>query len=74
MLQTVESQQNLEPRASQDPTCTFEPQYLPMGGGKPFPELVKDRKAYVVEFDGPTDGWNPQNWPSSRRLVIHSED
>lgn len=46
-------------------------QRLPMGGGKPFPELFKDRKAYVVEFDGTTDEWHPQNWPSSRRLVIH---
>ena len=41
-----------------------------MGGGKPFPQTVSDRKAYVVEFDGLNDSWNPKKWPSSTRYVV----
>ena len=41
-----------------------------MGGHKPFPATIADRKAYVVEYDGPTDARHPKNWPSSTRWVM----
>lgn len=40
---------------------------LNMGAGKSLPEVIRDRKAFVVEFDGPNDGRNPKNWPSPTR-------
>lgn len=40
---------------------------LSMGGGKSLPKILGQRNAHVVEFDGPDDPWNPQNWPSSAK-------
>lgn len=41
-----------------------------MGGGKDFPPLLEDSKAYQVDFDGADDPRHPHNWPLSRKLPI----
>lgn len=35
-----------------------------IGAGRPFPPDLPDRERYLVDFDGPDDQSNPQNWPS----------
>jgi hypothetical protein len=35
-----------------------------IGAGRPFPPDLPDRGRYLVDFDGPDDQSNPQNWPS----------
>ncbi|EED14327.1 bicyclomycin resistance protein, putative [Talaromyces stipitatus ATCC 10500] len=40
-----------------------------IGAGRPFPPDLPDRQYYLVDFDGPDDPLNPQNWPSSTKLI-----
>lgn len=42
---------------------------LSMGAGKPYPMDLLDKDSYIVEFDGPSDPTNPQNWSMKRKLV-----
>lgn len=37
-------------------------QWLPLGGGKPFPPKLPDQEEFVVEFVGVGDGLHPFNW------------
>ena len=71
ILQSNSDGQNIDQQTSQDTLALGAVRGLPMGGGKPLPETIKDRKAYVVEFDGSADEWHPQNWPASTTSVIH---
>jgi DHA1 family multidrug resistance protein-like MFS transporter len=34
-----------------------------IGAGRPFPPALPDRDRYIVDFEGPEDPLNPQNWP-----------
>lgn len=36
---------------------------LLIGEGRPFPPALPDRERYLVDFEGPDDPLNPQNWP-----------
>lgn len=42
-------------------------QWLPFGGGKPYPPQLPDPDEYVVEFTGEDDPLHPQNWPSWKK-------
>jgi DHA1 family multidrug resistance protein-like MFS transporter len=33
-----------------------------IGPGRPFPPALPDRELYLVDFEGPDDPLNPQNW------------
>lgn len=48
-------------------TRTPREQWLPLGGGKPFPPSPPDPDEYVVEFNGSDDPMHPQNWPLRKR-------
>jgi MFS transporter, DHA1 family, multidrug resistance protein len=41
-----------------------------IGGGKPLPPSLLDPEAYIVDFEGPSDGAQPGNWSSGRKLAI----
>ncbi|RCI12509.1 hypothetical protein L249_0357 [Ophiocordyceps polyrhachis-furcata BCC 54312] len=40
------------------------------GAGKPYPPPLPARDEYVVEFDGPDDPLNAQNWPTSLKITM----
>ncbi|KAF4587640.1 major facilitator superfamily [Ophiocordyceps camponoti-floridani] len=40
------------------------------GAGKPFPPPLPARDEYVVEFDGPGDPLNAQNWPTRVKVAM----
>ncbi|KAJ5449850.1 uncharacterized protein N7458_006299 [Penicillium daleae] len=40
-----------------------------IGAGRPFPPALPDRECYLVDFEGPDDPLNPQNWPSTAKLL-----
>ncbi|KAK9314563.1 major facilitator superfamily domain-containing protein [Lipomyces starkeyi] len=44
----------------------------PFGRGKPFPPMLPNREAYVVEYDGPNDPDHPQNYPLSKKIRVMS--
>ena len=46
-----------------------EPSPLSIGGGKPVPEEAPKREHFVVDFDGPNDPMNAQNWSSRKKVV-----
>ncbi|CEJ61004.1 hypothetical protein PMG11_09552 [Penicillium brasilianum] len=41
-----------------------------IGAGRPFPPDLPDRERYLVDFDGPDDQSNPQNWPSITKFFV----
>lgn len=41
-----------------------------MGKGKPFPQNLPDAEAFIVEFDGEGDPWEPFNWSSWTKYVL----
>ncbi|KAK4569802.1 hypothetical protein LTR86_002771 [Recurvomyces mirabilis] len=51
-------------------TSTREKDNIPMGGGKDYPPTYDNVAQLVVEWNGPDDPINPQNWPSIRKLYI----
>ncbi|KAK7203058.1 major facilitator superfamily domain-containing protein [Myxozyma melibiosi] len=63
--ETVGTPKALEQTKSGKPLPAF-------GGGKPYPPLVGNREAYVVEFDGPDDPTHPQNFPFLKKAKIMS--
>ena len=50
-------------RKSQKPLPSF-------GAGKPYPPPLPAMEEYVVEFDGPDDPLHPQNWPTSKKILV----
>ncbi|CAK7217044.1 hypothetical protein SBRCBS47491_003028 [Sporothrix bragantina] len=38
------------------------------GLDKPYPPMMPDQEAYVVEFDGPDDPLHAQNWPLKKKM------
>ena len=43
---------------------------LAMGSEKPIPQQLPDVEAFVVEFDGQKDPWEPYNWTSWTKYVF----
>ncbi|KAH6720269.1 major facilitator superfamily domain-containing protein [Leptodontidium sp. 2 PMI_412] len=49
----------------------LEEQGLPtFGKGKTYPPSLPDRESYVVDFEGPDDPLNAQNWPVKTKLLL----
>ncbi|SPO03496.1 probable fluconazole resistance protein [Cephalotrichum gorgonifer] len=40
------------------------------GADKPYPPMLPEQEAYVVEFDGPNDPIHAQNWPLRKKIIM----
>lgn len=43
---------------------------IAMGLGRPFPQLIPDAEAFVVDFDGQGDPLKPYNWTTWTKYVL----